>query len=73
MSALTKDERDGLEEVFLSIQNSHNRYKKLKLFISFWSSFVLHTMQKNAKSGKFRDKLTKKYNFFHKVKKNLSK
>ncbi len=30
MSALSKNERDGLEEVFLSIQSHQNRFKKIE-------------------------------------------
>ncbi|MDQ1337648.1 MAG: hypothetical protein QG617_615, partial [Campylobacterota bacterium] len=30
MSALTKQERDGLEEVFLSIHTHDGRYKKMR-------------------------------------------
>jgi len=30
MSALSKNERDGLEDVFLSIQSHQNRYKRIE-------------------------------------------
>ena len=77
MSILTQNERDGLEEVFLSIKTSSSRYEKLKSFILLWSG--IHTekeMKKGTKAratGNFRDKLTKNFSFLAKVKKNLSK
>ncbi len=77
MSTLTKNEREGLEEVFLSIKRSHTKYEKLKYFISLWLHIGIKphdtNSSKSAKTGKFRDKLTKNFNFFSKVKKNLSK
>ena len=77
MGVLTKNERDGLEDVFLSISENKSRYEKLKYFISIW--LHLHVDKKGQKkqnipkSGNFRDKLTNFFNFFSKVKKNLSK
>ena len=77
MSILTQNEREGLEEVFLSIKTSTSRYEKLKSFTLLWIDLHLKKVpKKEAKapvSGKFRDKLTKNFNFFTKVKKNLSK
>ncbi len=77
MGILTKNEREGLEEVFLSINSGKSRFEKLKYFISLL--LHIHTdeysqkEQKIAKTGNFRDKLTKNFTFFSKVKKNLSK
>ena len=76
MSILTKKEREGLEDVFLSIKTSANRYERMKSFLSLWvhlqSSGNLGEKTKKDSSGKFRDELTKNFNFFTKVKKNLS-
>ena len=35
MSTLTKQEKDALEDVFLSIHTGNNKYKKLKELSSF--------------------------------------
>ena len=32
MGVLTKNERDGLEDVFLSIHTSTDKYKKLRIY-----------------------------------------
>ena len=77
MSTLTTNERDALDEVFRSIKTSTSRYEKIKSFLSLWLG--LHMNKKaekevsRAQTGKFRDKLTKNFNVFAKVKKNLSK
>ena len=73
MSTLTQNEREGLEEVFLSIKTSQTRYKKFKSFVSIWLTIHLQKAQNNATTGKFMDKLTKNFTFFSKDKKNLSK
>lgn len=77
MSILTQNEREGLEEVFLSIKTSTNRYKRLKIFIIMWFNIQLKkSRRKEPKirtAGNFRDKLTKNSSFLSKVKKNLSK
>ena len=77
MSTLTKNERDGLDEVFRSIRTSSTTYEKIKYFISLWIDIHWNKTTtkepQNASTGKFRDKLTKNSNFFTKVKKNLSK
>ena len=77
MSILTQNEREGLEEVFLSIKTSSSRYEKLKSFIVLWIGiYPRKSAQKPAKAlpaGNFRDKLTKNFSFLAKVKKNLSK
>jgi hypothetical protein len=77
MSTLTKSERDGLEDVFLSIQSNHDKYKKIKeissLIIYKGDGFSLKKLLKRAKYG------LKETNFSHflalvsKKKKNLSK
>ena len=77
MSALTKKERDGLEDVFLSIHSNSDKYTKLKelsLFIIHHNPPIYFTKLlkqakyglKEAKISNFIAKLTKK-------KKNLSK
>ena len=77
MSILTQNEREGLEEVFLSIKTSTSRYEKLKSFIVLWIGIQSKkSVQKPLKAlpaGKFRDKFTKIFGFFTKVKKILSK
>jgi uncharacterized beta-barrel protein YwiB (DUF1934 family) len=77
MSTLTQKEREGLEEVFLSINNSGTFYKKNKYFINFrenlQSNKIQQFLQIKGDSGKFRDKLTKNFSIFTKVKKILSK
>ena len=76
MGALTKNERDGLEDVFLSIQ-SVGKYEKLKdlssLIISKPKTLNFKKLLKQAKYGV---KVTKISHFllkFAKKKKNLSK
>ena len=69
MSILTQKEREGLEEVFLSIKSSKNWYDKLKLSLFVWVKIE----HKSAPAGKIMDKLTKKFTFLLKDKKNLSK
>lgn len=77
MSALTKNERDGLEDVFLSIHSQADKYKKIKELSSLImiknkkiNPINLLRMAKNGlketKILNFLTKLTKK-------KKNLSK
>ena len=77
MSILTQNEREGLEEVFLSIKTSASRYEKLKSFIVLWIGIhpkkSVHNTAKTLSAGNFRDKLTKNFSFLAKVKKNLSK
>jgi len=77
MSTLTKNERDQLEEVFLSINNSQNLKKRVSELYSS-STLVLKTIfpsfkGKSAETVHFRDKLKKIFLFFTKLKKNLSK
>ena len=73
MSVLTKKERDGLEEVFLSIKNSDTIYEKIKYFCASFFEKAKKPTEKNTQTGYFRDILNIFFNFFYKVKKNLSK
>ena len=77
MSTLTKQERDGLEDVFLSIHSSGNKYKKIKglssLIIAKDISSVLSKLLKRAKFGLKKRKSSQFISFFDKKKKYLSK
>jgi len=77
VSTLTKQERDGLEEVFLSIHTNNTKYTKLKdissLLISNNISFKTSNFLKVAKSGLIESKLSRFITLFIKKKKNLSK
>ena len=77
MSALTKNERDGLEDVFLSIHTNHNKYQKLKdlaiLLLSKKSRLQLKKLIKVAKYGLKEMKLPHFATKTAQKKKNLSK
>jgi hypothetical protein len=77
MSALTKQERDGLEDIFMSISTSNNKYSKLKQFspliISKNISLYTSKFLKMAKLGLNESKLSQFITLFSKKKKNLSK
>jgi hypothetical protein len=77
MSALTKNERDGLEDVFLSIHSNRDKYKKIKelsaLIISQKSSLNFQKLLKRAKIGLKETKVSHYLAIFSKKKKNLSK
>ena len=77
MSALTKSERDGLEDVFLSIHSNADKYKKVREFSSIIIgtdiSTVLSKLLKHTKVGLKRSKSSKFITFFTKKKKYLSK
>ncbi|MDX9757427.1 MAG: hypothetical protein RBT52_08025 [Sulfurimonas sp.] len=77
MSALTKQERDALEEVFLSIHTKNNRYEKIKEIPSFIItadiSVALSKLLKRAKFGLRKRKISQFFSFFDKKKKFLSK
>ena len=77
MSALTKRERDGLEDVFLSIHSDNNKYKKMRelssLVIASDISSVLAKLLKRAKFGLKKTKSSQFLSFFDKKKKSLSK
>jgi len=77
MSALTKQERDGLEDVFLSIHTNGGKYKKLKelssLIIASDISTALSKLLKRASFGIKKRKTSQFLSYFDKKKKNLSK
>lgn len=77
MSTLTKQEKDALEDVFLSIHTGSNKYKKLKELSSFIIadeiSSVLSKLLKRAKFGLKKRKSSHFLSFLDKKKKSLSK
>jgi len=77
MSTLTKQERDGLEDIFMSIHTNSNKYTKVKEFSSLIMSknISLNTSKflKMAKIGLKESKLSQFITLFIKKKKNLSK
>ncbi|MEN4052824.1 MULTISPECIES: hypothetical protein [Sulfurimonas] len=76
MGALTKNERDGLEDVFLSIQ-SVGKYEKLKdlsaLIISKPTTLNFKKLLKQARYGLKETKISHFLLKYAKKKKNLSK
>jgi hypothetical protein len=77
MGVLTKNERDGLEDVFLSIHSSTNKYKKLKdlstLIMAHETAQNFKKLLKQAKYGLKETKLSQFLLKYSKKKKNLSK
>jgi hypothetical protein len=77
MSALTKSERDGLEDVFLSIHSNKIKYNKIKEITSLINqkdiSFFVSNLLKRAKLGLKGSKLSNFMTILGKKKKNLSK
>ncbi|MDD5372553.1 MAG: hypothetical protein PHO62_03890 [Sulfurimonas sp.] len=77
MSALTQQERDALEDVFLSIHTKSNKYTKIKELSSFIMtadiSIALSKLLKRAKFGLRKRKTAQFFSFFDKKKKFLSK
>jgi len=77
MGTLTKSERDGLEDVFLSIHSNGARYQKLKDFSSFLVSkdisFLISKLLKHANIGIKIGKISNFMTILGKKKKNLSK
>lgn len=77
MSALTKKERDGLEEVFLSIHSNNNKYTKLKelstLLFDRNHVFSMDSLVKHAKQGLKETNFSHFLAFLNKKKKFLSK
>ena len=78
MSVLTQQERDGLEDVFLSIQTTgEKRYKMAKelssLIIATHIGGVALKVLKRAKIGLKKRKTLYFFSFFNKKKKSLSK
>ena len=77
MSALTKNERDGLDEVFSSIHSHANKYQKIKeisaLIINHQTGVELKNLFKVATYGLKENKLSTFIIKYTKKKKNLSK
>ncbi|WP_041672180.1 hypothetical protein [Sulfurimonas denitrificans] len=77
MSTLTQQERDGLEDVFLSIHNNKNKYYKIGGFTSIITdtniSSIATKLLKQAKVGLKKRKRLYFFYFFNKKKKSLSK
>jgi len=77
MSALTKQERDALEDVFLSIHTRDSKYEKMKelssLIMTADISVALSKLLKRAKLGLKKRKTAQFFSFFDKKKKFLSK
>ena len=77
MSTLTKTERDGLEDVFLSIHVNHSKYYGFKeivtLIMSHKKYISVRKFLKQASYGIKKRKILTFFNFFNKKKKNLSK
>lgn len=55
MSALTQNERDGLEDIFCSIHTPNDKYKKIKeistLIMSYETNLNIKKLLKQAKDG----------------------
>ena len=77
MSALTKNERDGLEDVFMSIHTNQDRYQKFKdlatLLLSKESKYQIKKFIKVAKYGLKEARISQYFTKTSKKKKNLSK
>ena len=77
MSTLTQQERDALDDVFLSIQSNKSKYRKIKEFSSIIIasdiSFAASKVLKHAKLGVKKAKKSKILAFFSKKKNSLSK
>lgn len=76
MSALTQNERDGLDEVFLSIHSNKDKLQRIKeisiLIISKRGTFSMKKLIKSAKYGIKEGKFSQFTQFLTKKKKNLS-
>jgi hypothetical protein len=77
MSTLTKNEREGLEDVFLSIHTNKNKYIKLKqissLIMSHSTTINVLELLKEAKQGLKEAKISHFVSNLSQKKKNLSK
>jgi len=77
MSALTKNERDGLDDVFLSISSGNEKYQRIKdlstLLLSGKSELRVSKLLTQARSGLKETKLSQFLAQLSKKKKNLSK
>ena len=77
MSTLTKNERDGLDEVFMCIHTQGNKYEKIKEISTFIMShthkFNLPKLIKVARDGLNETRTSQFWLNLTKKKKNLSK
>ncbi|WP_457744287.1 hypothetical protein [Sulfurimonas sp.] len=77
MGALTKNERDGLEDVFLSINSADEKYDKIKylsnLILPHQTTKNFSKLLKQAKIGLKETKLSHFLAQYYEKKKNLSK
>ena len=77
MSVLSNKERDGLEDVFLSIHSHHDKYERLKdlasLILYNGSAQKLTKLLKQAKYGLKETNFLEFFNKKSQKKKNLSK
>jgi hypothetical protein len=77
MSTLTKEERDGLEEVFLSIHSHNKKLEKLKqisqIIIYKKIDFSFKYLLKGSKYGVKKTNFSHLFTFFTKKKKHLRK
>ena len=77
MGALTKSERDGLDDVFLSIHSNQDKFKKIKeistLIMSRKNDFSMTKLINQAKYGLKETDFSHFIDFINKKKKNLSK
>jgi hypothetical protein len=73
MSTLTKNERDGLEDVFLSIHSKNKRKELLSLIMAKDMSLHLFILLKRAKEGLKESRFSHFFAFIDKKKKFLSK
>ena len=77
MSALTKNERDGLDEVFLSIHTNDDKYQKMKnlasILLSSDNKLYIQKLLNQAKYGLKETKFSQYLLKLSKKKKNLSK
>ena len=77
MSVLSKEERDGLEDVFLSIHANHGKFEKIKdisaLIMSRNLDFSMHGVLQRAKIRLKNSQISRFLTYLHKKKKNLSK
>ena len=77
MGALTKNERDGLDDVFLSIHSREDKYDKMKylatLLLSNETANSFSKLYNRAKLGLKETKISYFFRQYGKKKKNLSK
>ncbi|NCO01260.1 MAG: hypothetical protein GW906_05480 [Epsilonproteobacteria bacterium] len=73
MSTLTKNERDGLEDVFLSIHSKNKSRELLSLIMVKDRNLNLYILLKRAKAGLKESRFSHFFAFISKKKKFLSK